>query len=93
MIDRRAFISLLVGSAAAEAIDIERLLWVPKPIITVPAMPSLLTTGTLHVLRDYSSEFAAMVNHHQRMFNHYIGKLIEAKTTLAPRSPWMVNGR
>jgi len=42
--NRRSFLRFLLASAAAEAvaetIDIERLLWVPKPIITVPAMPS-----------------------------------------------------
>jgi len=39
MIDRRAFLAVLLGTAAAEAIDFERLLWIPKPIITVPEMP------------------------------------------------------
>ena len=34
--DRRTFLRLLLATAAAEAVDFEKLLWVPKPIITVP---------------------------------------------------------
>jgi hypothetical protein len=30
---------LLLASAVAEAVDVEKLLWVPKPIVTVPARP------------------------------------------------------
>jgi hypothetical protein len=35
--DRRGFLKLLLASAVAEAVDVEKLLWVPKPIITVPS--------------------------------------------------------
>lgn len=42
MIDRRTLIKLLLASAVAEAVDVERLLWTPKPIITVPALPSIV---------------------------------------------------
>lgn len=35
---RRSFLNLLLASAAAESVDFERLLWTPKPIITVPAI-------------------------------------------------------
>lgn len=34
---RRDFLKLLLSTALAEAVDVEQLLWVPKPIITVPA--------------------------------------------------------
>lgn len=34
--NRRDLLRLLLGSAIAEAVDVERLLWVPKPIVTVP---------------------------------------------------------
>jgi len=41
---RRDFLARLLGSAAGAAIastvDLDRLLWVPTPIITVPAMPA-----------------------------------------------------
>lgn len=41
-ISRRSFIKFLIGTAAgaalAETIDVERLLWVPTPIITVPEL-------------------------------------------------------
>jgi len=36
---RRDLLRLLLASAMAEAVDVEQLLWVPRPIITVPAMP------------------------------------------------------
>jgi hypothetical protein len=41
--NRRAFLSLLAAAGAGATFDPERLLWVPKPIITVPAMPKRLT--------------------------------------------------
>lgn len=44
--NRRDFIARLLGGAAGAAlaatVDLEQLLWVPKPIITVPAMPTRL---------------------------------------------------
>lgn len=39
---RRDLLRLLLASAAAEAVDFERLLWTPKPIVTVPAMPEVV---------------------------------------------------
>jgi hypothetical protein len=35
---RRDLLKLLLASAIAEAVDVEQMLWTPKPIITVPAM-------------------------------------------------------
>ena len=35
--NRRDLIKLLLSSAIAETIDVEKLLWTPKPIITVPS--------------------------------------------------------
>lgn len=41
--NRRAFLGWLIGTAAGVAaapyLDVDKLLWVPKPIITVPAFP------------------------------------------------------
>lgn len=34
---RRDFLKLMLASAAAEAVDWEKLLWVPKPIVVVSA--------------------------------------------------------
>lgn len=34
---RRDFLKLMLASAAAEAVDWDKLLWVPKPIVVVPA--------------------------------------------------------
>ena len=36
---RRDFLKILLSSAAAEAIDFEKLLWTPKTIVSVPALP------------------------------------------------------
>lgn len=36
---RRDFLKLLLATSIAEAVDVEKLLWTPKPIITVPAGP------------------------------------------------------
>lgn len=41
--NRRDMLRLLLGSAAAAVVDFEKLLWVPKPIVVVPAMPLSLT--------------------------------------------------
>lgn len=36
-IDRRSFLRLMLAAPIAATVDVEKLLWVPKPIITVPA--------------------------------------------------------
>lgn len=40
MITRRDLLRILLAAPIAATVDVERLLWVPKPIIVVPAMPS-----------------------------------------------------
>ncbi len=40
--NRRGFLTCLLSTAAAATVDFEQLLWVPKPIIIVPAMPEAL---------------------------------------------------
>lgn len=37
--NRRAFLHRLALAASGLAVDPERLLWTPKPMIVVPAMP------------------------------------------------------
>jgi hypothetical protein len=43
-VNRRDFIARLLGTAAGAALgatlDLDKLLWVPKPIITVPTFPT-----------------------------------------------------
>lgn len=36
---RRDLLKLLLSSAIAEAVDVEKLLWTPKPIIVAPELP------------------------------------------------------
>lgn len=48
--NRRNFLQLLAASGAfAATFDIEKLLWVPKPMIVVPEMPKVYTMGNLWV--------------------------------------------
>lgn len=57
--DRRTLLKLMLSSALAEAVDFEKLLWVPKPIVTVPAMPRFIVDGNIFSQR-WSTERAAM---------------------------------
>lgn len=71
--NRRDLIKLLLSSAIAEAVDVEKLLWTPKPIITVPELPMSLwgipyhcdrnaTTGTwLGINRTLFPEFKSTI--------------------------------
>ena len=43
--NRRDLLRLLLASVIAEAVDVERLLWVPKPIVSVAAMSPLTPIG------------------------------------------------
>lgn len=45
--NRRDFLRILLASPIAATVDVEALIWTPKPIITVPAMPG--TYG--HIIR------------------------------------------
>lgn len=42
MIDRRSFLRTLLALPLAELIDVEELIWIPKQLVVVPAMPRLL---------------------------------------------------
>ncbi len=39
MLTRRDLIKLLLAAPIAATVDVEQLLWVPKPIVVVPTMP------------------------------------------------------
>lgn len=38
MIDRRSFLRHLLSLPIAATLDVEKLLWIPKPIITIPGL-------------------------------------------------------
>lgn len=63
--NRRAFLQLLttgaIGAGLAESIDLERLLWTPKPIITVPAMPKAMGMSVRFV-REWDALLSKHVN-------------------------------
>jgi hypothetical protein len=42
---RRDLLRLLLASPLAAAVDVEHLLWTPRPIVTVPALPSYVTAA------------------------------------------------
>jgi len=45
--NRRDFLKFLLTTPIAATMDLEKLLWVPKPIIVVPAMPRALTMNQI----------------------------------------------
>lgn len=46
MINRRGFLSALLGTASALALDQEKALWIPgKKLISIPKAPEIVTTG------------------------------------------------
>jgi hypothetical protein len=64
-VNRRSFLQLLtsgaLGAAATATLDVERLLWVPKPIITVPAMPlTNISWIAQAALRELQQRFNAL---------------------------------
>lgn len=88
--NRRDFLRRVLSGAAGLAIgadlDVERLLWVPKPIITVPAMPvecgvpiEWITTECLRMFKNQMIVAGA--------FDRTIG---DVGDTIRVRTPWRV---
>lgn len=51
--NRRNFLQILAASGAfAATFDVEKLLWVPKPMIVVPELPKLYVPGNMWLERD-----------------------------------------
>lgn len=46
-VTRRDLLKLLLASAVAEAVDVEKLLWTPKAIVTVPGTWNAMTRSTV----------------------------------------------
>jgi hypothetical protein len=53
--DRRTFLRLMLATAAAEAVDFEKLLWTPRPIVTVPALPLEILDQTVAIPGTYGA--------------------------------------
>ena len=82
--NRRAFLHLVSMAAPAMALDPERLLWTPKPMIVVPALPtagvnSLLTFD--HVLRE-----ALQVLEHNLIFASDVNRSYKQRISVGPLS-------
>lgn len=65
---RRDLMRLLLASAIAEVVDVERLLWTPKPIVTVPALPRMMFhrdafTLTMETLVDGTMSFGPITRY------------------------------
>lgn len=85
--NRRAFLKLLLAAPAiAATVDVEQLLWTPKPMVTVPAMP----TG-LSFHRDafcFVSTDMALADY-QRQYNHIISQIAENMGVPSPLVGYM----
>lgn len=53
--NRRDLLRLILAAPIAAVVDVERLLWTPKPIITVPAMPYGLFNPQADLARQYQT--------------------------------------
>lgn len=84
--DRRTFLRVLLASAVAEAVDVERLLWTPKPMVTVPEMPLTLHPDAFRFVMEPITELAEM----QRRYNYYRSLLIE-QLGLSPEQPFVIS--
>lgn len=62
--DRRSFVRLIALASASGVLDPERLLWVPKPMIVVPAMPMVVVPDLSDL---WSRALRDMFLHHNRM--------------------------
>ncbi len=53
--DRRSFLRLVSMGVIGAELDIDKLLWIPKVMITVPAKPEIITGGaiTLHMIQEF----------------------------------------
>src|SRR5688572_22165546 len=68
MISRRSFLRVLLASAVAESVDVEKLLWTPKPIITVPALPPSLMGIPYHQSNASTGEWLGIVRSAMKEF-------------------------
>lgn len=73
---RRDLLRLLLAAPIAATLDVEKLLWVPKPIVTVPAMPQWCYLTKDVTLAEY-----------QRLFNYYSSAQME-RIALRPKRPY-----
>lgn len=66
--DRRSFLRFLLSTPLAATVDVEALIWVPKPIIVVPAMEVPLAYGR------NNPNLGAMV---AAAWEEYVGKALD----------------
>jgi len=72
--NRRDFLRILLASAVAEAVDVEQLLWTPKPIITVPGRVIGVDWGM--------SESQTIVAAWERVVKYYEGRQLFGRDTI-----------
>lgn len=75
---RRDLLKLLLSSAIAESIDVEKLLWTPKPIITVPTLPISLYGIPYHEYNFSSGEWLGICRD-QSIYNEIINMINSIK--------------
>jgi hypothetical protein len=86
-VNRRAFLQLLasgaLGAAATASLDVERLLWVPRPIITVPGETFVsLEWVTAGLIRELEKNLRLV-----DLFNREYDQLAGVATTVNIRLP------
>jgi hypothetical protein len=101
-VNRRAFLKwMLAAPAIAATVDVEQLLWMPTPMVTVPAMPTVMFNGhtftSLRLVKQYDVFTDRMVSRMdvlygvatvQRQYNHAMSKAVE-QIALAPKPPFI----
>jgi hypothetical protein len=85
-VNRRAFLKwMLAAPAIIATVDVEQLLWTPKPMVTVPAMPTGLSfhrDAFTFVMTDMA------LADYQRQYNYARSKAVEL-IALAPKPPFI----
>lgn len=83
MRSRRDFLKLLLAAPIAATVDVEKLLWVPTPMVTVPAMPWLVfhRDAFAFVMKDMP------LDEMQRRYNYYRSLEMEL-VDLKPKAPF-----
>lgn len=69
--DRRTFLRLLLATPLATTVDVEALIWVPKPIIVVPAFPMRPVNPNLGQTMAALWERYVGTEPADKIFNHY----------------------
>ena len=63
VMNRRDLLKWMLASPLAATVDVERLLWVPKPIVVVPTMPTLPPVHTIFMYGSSAFTYSEGMSH------------------------------